>query len=80
LQASYELGILEAIQGSNPISTDYWSKITTGLVSQYAVMDNAAKNAIDYWQDSVVADIVYRTLNDGHESRESRINSTESSA
>ena len=53
LQAAYELGILEAIQRSNPISTDDRLKITTGLVSQYAMLENAAKNAIDYWQDSV---------------------------
>lgn len=50
LQAAYELGILEAIQRSNPISTDDRLKITTGLVSQYAMLENAAKNAIDYWQ------------------------------
>ena len=56
LQAAYELGILEAIQRSNPISTDDRLKITTGLVSQYAMLENAAKNAIDYWQDSVDAD------------------------
>ena len=46
LQAAYELGILEAIQRSNPISTDDRLKITTGLVSQYAMLENAAKNAI----------------------------------
>ena len=53
LQAAYELGILEAIQRSNPISTDDRLKITTGLVSQYAMLENAAKNAIDYWQATV---------------------------
>lgn len=78
LQAAYELGILEAIQRSNPISTDDRLKITTGLVSQYAMLENAAKNAIDYWQDSVDADILYRALNDADEYRESRINSSES--
>lgn len=46
LQAAYELGILEAIQRSNPISTDDRLKITTGLVSQYAMLENAAKNAL----------------------------------
>ena len=80
LQAAYELGILEAIQRSNPISTDDRLKITTGLVSQYAMLENAAKNAIDYWQDSVDADILYRALNDADECRESRINSAESTA
>lgn len=45
LQAAYELGILEAIQRGNPISTDDRLKITTGLVSQYAMLENAAKNA-----------------------------------
>lgn len=45
LQAAYELGILEAIQRSNPISTDDRLKITTGLVSQYAMLENAAKNS-----------------------------------
>ena len=50
LQAAYELGILEAIQRSNPISTDDRLKITTGLVSQYAMLENAAKNAIDLEQ------------------------------
>ena len=53
LQAAYELGILETIQRSNPISTDDRLKITTGLVSQYAMLENAAKNAIDYWQATV---------------------------
>lgn len=80
LQAAYELGILEAIQRSNPISTDDRLKITTGLVSQYAMLENAAKNAIDYWQDSVDVDILYRALNDADECRESRINSAESTA
>ena len=47
LQAAYELGILEAIQRSNPISTDDRLKITTGLVSQYAMLENAAKSAQD---------------------------------
>lgn len=50
LQAAYELGILEAIQRSNPISTDDRLKITTGLVSQYAMLENAAKNAISFGQ------------------------------
>ena len=59
LQAAYELGILEAIQRSNPISTDDRLKITTGLVSQYAMLENAAKNAIDYWQDSIDAEIFF---------------------
>ena len=74
LQAAYELGILETIQRSNPISTDDRLKITTGLVSQYAMLENAAKNAIDYWQDSIDVDILYRAFNDADECRESRIN------
>ena len=78
LQAAYELGILEAIQRSNPISTDDRLKITTGLVSQYAMLENAAKNAIDYWQNSVDTDILYRAFNDVDECIESRINSAES--
>lgn len=80
LQAAYELGILETIQRSNPISTDDRLKITTGLVSQYAMLENAAKNAIDYWQDSIDVDILYRAFNDADECRESRINSAESTA
>ena len=80
LQAAYELGILEAIQRGNPISTDDRLKITTGLVSQYAMLENAAKNAIDYWQNSVDTDILYRAFNDADECRESRINSAESTA
>ena len=80
LQAAYELGILEAIQRGNPISTDDRLKITTGLVSQYAMLENAAKNAIDYWQDSIDVDILYRAFNDADECRESRINSAESTA
>ena len=55
-------------------------KITTGLVSQYAMLENAAKNAIDYWQDSIDVDILYRAFNDADECRESRINSAESTA
>ena len=78
LQAAYELGILEAIQRNNPISTDDRRKITTGLVSQYAMLENAAKNAIDYWQNSVDTDILYRAFNDVDECIESRINSAES--
>lgn len=80
LQAAYELGILEAIQRSNPISTDDRLKITTGLVSQYAMLENAAKNAIDYWQNSIDADILYRAFNDADECEEPRINSAESIA
>ena len=80
LQAAYELGILEAIQRGNPISTDDRLKITTGLVSQYAMLENAAKNAIDYWQNSVDTDILYHAFNDADECRESRINSAESTA
>lgn len=80
LQAAYELGILEAIQRSNPISTDDRLKITTGLVSQYAMLENAAKNAIAYWQNSIDTDILYRVFNDSDECRESHINSAESTA
>ena len=80
LQAVYELGILETIQRSNPISTDDRLKITTGLVSQYAMLENAAKNAIDYWQNSIDTDILYRAFNDSDEFGESRINSAESTA
>ena len=80
LQAAYELGILEAIQRSNPISTDDRLKITTGLVSQYAMLENAAKNAIDYWQNSVDADILYRAFNDADGCGESHINFAESTA
>ena len=80
LQAAYELGILEAIQRNNPISTDDRLKITTGLVSQYAMLENAAKNAIDYWQNSIDADILYRAFNDADECEEPRKNSAESIA
>ena len=58
LQAAYELGIVDAIRHSNPISTDDRLRITTGLVSQYAMLEAAAKHAIDYWESSIDADIL----------------------
>lgn len=58
LQAAYELGIVEAIRRSNPVSTDDRLRITTGLVSQYAMLETAAKHAIDYWENSIDADIL----------------------
>lgn len=80
LQAAYELGIVEAIKRSNPISTDDRLKITTGLVSQYAMLENAAKSSIDYWQNSIDSDILYRAFNDADECGEPCINSVESTA
>lgn len=80
LQAAYELGIVEAIKRSNPISTDDRLKITTGLVSQYAMLENAAKNSIDYWQNSIDSDILYRAFNDADECGEPCVNSVESTA
>ena len=58
LQAAYELGVVDAIRRSNPISTDDRLRITTGLVSQYAMLETAAKHAIDYWESSIDADIL----------------------
>lgn len=80
LQAAFELGMLEALQRNNPISVDDRLKITTGLISQYAMLENVAKNAIDYWQNSVDVDILYRAFNGADECRESIINSIESIA
>ncbi len=78
LQAAYELGILDAIQRSKPISTDDRMKITTGLVSQYVILENAAKYAIDYWQASVDAEILFRTFHGVDECEENPVSFAES--
>lgn len=71
LQVAYELGIVDAIRHSNPISADDRLRITTGLVSQYAMLESAAKKAIEYWENSVDSDILSRSLNDSEISSDS---------
>lgn len=58
LQAAYELGIIESLRKSNPITQEDRLRIITGLSSQYAMTESAAKNAISYWQNSITPEIL----------------------
>ena len=58
LQAAYELGILDALRKSNPLTAEDRMRILTGLSSQYAMTDSAAQKAVAYWQESITPDIL----------------------
>lgn len=58
LQAAYELGILDALRKSNPLTAEDRMRILTGLSCQYAMTDSAAQKAVAYWQESITPDIL----------------------